>query len=117
MGRPKRNVIAAAEESMTPPAQLEQSHSVVRVIKPEGNNLFTCELPNQKTMVVELAQIFRNTIWIKRGGFVVVDAYSNRAPDSRAEGEIVNIVRDEKQWRKQSYWWVDDKISWLSCIN
>jgi probable RNA-binding protein EIF1AD len=114
MGRPKRNVLAAAEESLTPPAQLEQSHTLARVIKPEGNNLFTCELPNQKTMVVELGQIFRNTIWIKRGGFVVVDAYSNRAPDSRAEGEIVNVVRDEKQWRKQSYWCVDAKHA-LGC--
>ncbi|KAH7319825.1 hypothetical protein B0I35DRAFT_478135 [Stachybotrys elegans] len=104
MGRPKRNVLAAAEEALTPPDALERNQSLVRVLKPEGNNLFTCELPNQKTIVVELAQRFRNTIWIKRGGFVLIDKYVDGAQDSRAQGEIVNIVRDEKLWRKQPYW-------------
>ncbi|CAM1511726.1 Fc.00g092390.m01.CDS01 [Cosmosporella sp. VM-42] len=103
MGRPKRNVLAAAEESLTPPVSLEPSQSVVRVIRPEGNNLYTCQLPNKKEIVLELAQRFRNTIWIKRGGFVLADRYEN-SQDARAMGEIVNVVRDEKLWRKQAYW-------------
>lgn len=89
---------------MTPPGALEPNHSVVRVVKPEGNNLYTCALPNTKTIVLELAQRFRNTIWIKRGGFVLAERYDGPSPDSRAEGEIVNVVRDEKLWRKQAYW-------------
>ncbi|KPM45419.1 hypothetical protein AK830_g1163 [Neonectria ditissima] len=106
MGRPKRNVLAAAVESMTPPAALEPNQSVVRVVKPEGNNLYTCELPNTKPIVLELAQRFRNTIWIKRGGFVLAERYEDSTPDSRTMGEIVNVVRDEKLWRKQAYWYV-----------
>ena len=74
------------------------------VVKPEGNNLYTCELPNGETLVLELAQRFRNTIWIKRGGFVLAERYEDGKEDTRAEGEIVNVVRDEKAWRKQSYW-------------
>lgn len=104
MGRPKRNVLAAAEAASTPPEALEANQTLVRVVKPEGNNLFNCELPNQKTIVLELAQRFRNTIWIKRGGFVLAEMYTAGTEDTRAEGEIVNIVRDEKQWRKQPYW-------------
>ncbi|KAH6995642.1 translation initiation factor 1A/IF-1 [Ilyonectria robusta] len=104
MGRPKRNVLAAAEESMTPPGALEPNQSVVRVVKPEGNNLYTCELPNTKPIVLELAQRFRNTIWIKRGGFVLAERYEDNTHDGRAMGEIVNVVRDEKLWRKQGYW-------------
>ncbi|KAM5347927.1 hypothetical protein ACJ41O_007751 [Fusarium nematophilum] len=104
MGRPKRNVLAAAEASMTPPDTLEPNQSIVRVVKPEGNNLYSCELPNTKPIVLELAQRFRNTIWIKRGGFVLADKYEDDKGDTRAMGEIVNIVRDEKLWRKQSYW-------------
>lgn len=104
MGRPKRNVLAAAAESMTPPGALEPHQSLVRVIKPEGNNLYTCELPNTKPIVLELAQRFRNTIWIKRGGFVLAERYEPGSHDSRADGEIVNVVRDEKLWRKQAYW-------------
>ncbi|KAF7543690.1 hypothetical protein G7Z17_g10541 [Cylindrodendrum hubeiense] len=104
MGRPKRNVLAAAVEAMTPPAELQPNQSLVRVVKPEGNNLYTCELPNTKPIVLELAQRFRNTIWIKRGGFVLAERYEDNSHDGRAMGEIVNVVRDEKLWRKQGYW-------------
>ncbi|KAI8723288.1 S1-like domain-containing protein [Fusarium sp. LHS14.1] len=104
MGRPKRNVLAAAEESMTPPDVLGPGQSIVRVVKPEGNNLYTCELPDTKPLILELAQRFRNTIWIKRGGFVLAERYTESKEDTRAMGEIVNVVRDEKLWRKQAYW-------------
>jgi probable RNA-binding protein EIF1AD len=106
MGKPKRNVLAAAEESATPPDELTDSQSVARVVKAEGNNLYTCALPNTKTVVVELEPRFRNTIWIKRGGYVLVDLASadERPANSRVVGEIVNVVRDEKAWRKQPYW-------------
>ncbi|RDA95059.1 hypothetical protein CP533_2176 [Ophiocordyceps camponoti-saundersi (nom. inval.)] len=104
MGRPKRSVLAAAEESLTPPVSLSPNQAVVRVVKPEGNNLYTCELPTKKHVVLELAQRFRNTIWIKRGGFVLAEQYEADDENARPAGEIVNVVRDEKLWRKQSYW-------------
>lgn len=105
MGRPKRNVQAAAEESLTPPAALEPSQSLVRVVKPEGNNLYACELPNKKPVVLELAQRFRNTIWIRRGGIVLAERYPEGSEEGRAAGEIVNVVRDDKLWKKQPYWY------------
>ncbi|KAI5463484.1 translation initiation factor 1A/IF-1 [Mariannaea sp. PMI_226] len=104
MGRSKRSILAAAEESMTPPFQLEPNQSLVRVVKNEGNNHFTCELPNTKLVYLELAQRFRNTIWIKRGGFVLAEIYEDAKSDGNSMGEIINVVRDEKLWRKQSYW-------------
>ncbi|ODA77877.1 hypothetical protein RJ55_06480 [Drechmeria coniospora] len=104
MGRPKRNVLAAAEEALTPPDELKPNQTVVRVVKPQGNNLYACELPSKKPVILELAQRFRNTIWIKRGGFALAERYDDGSEDTRAAGEIVNIVRDEKLWRKQAYW-------------
>lgn len=104
MARSKRTAQAAAEETMTPPDDLEKNQAIVRVIKAEGNNLYNCELPNKKDMVLQLAQRFRNTIWIKRGGYVLAERYDE--PDGRVAGEIINIVRDEKAWRKQPYWCV-----------
>ncbi|PHH64386.1 hypothetical protein CDD81_4607 [Ophiocordyceps australis] len=105
MGRSKRNVLAAAEETLTPPDYLQATQHLARVVKLEGNNLFTCELPDNTRLVLELAQRFRNTIWIKRGGFVLAERYQGAlSGDSRVEGEIVNVVRDERLWRKQSYW-------------
>ena len=104
MGRPKRDVRAAAEESTTPPDELAPSQHVARVIKAEGNSLYSCLLPNQKAVLVELAARFRNTIWIKRGGYVLVDLMDPDEKKGKIEGEIANVVREEKEWRKQSYW-------------
>lgn len=109
MGKPKRsNVLAVAEESMTPPDELTPTQSLARVVKAEGNSLYTCALPNTKPILVELEPRFRNTMWIRRGGYVLVDMASRdeRPPNSRVVGEIINVVRDEKQWRKQPYWCV-----------
>ncbi|KAH7369265.1 hypothetical protein B0T11DRAFT_327360 [Plectosphaerella cucumerina] len=104
MARPKRSIVAAAQEASTPPAALEPSQSLVRVVKAEGNNLYLCQLPDQAELLVELAQRFRNTVWIKRGGYVVVQRYPENDQNGRVVGEIVNVVGDEKAWRKQPYW-------------
>ncbi|KAK3390728.1 hypothetical protein B0H63DRAFT_122113 [Podospora didyma] len=107
MGKPKRStILAAAVESATPPDQMTETQSIARVIKAEGNNLYTCTLPNKKPILVELETRFRSTIWLKRGGYVLVDLASaeERPASSRIVGEIINVVRDEKEWRKKPYW-------------
>ena len=106
MGRPKRSVQAAAEDTLNPPDELTPAQSIARVVKAEGNNLYTCELPSKKTVVLELEPKFRNTVWLKRGGYVLIDVGSaeERKSGSRVVGEIINVVRDEKLWRKQPYW-------------
>lgn len=105
MGRPKRNLLATAEETTTPPASLEDSHTIARVKKAEGKNLYSVELsPKGKMLLVELPSRFRSQIWIKRGGYVVVDTSAFDDRDNKLDGEIVNVVREEKQWRKQAYW-------------
>ncbi|KAI1081819.1 nucleic acid-binding protein [Whalleya microplaca] len=111
MGRPKRDVRAAAEESTTPPDQLTDLQSLAKIIKAEGNSLYSCSLPDQRTVLVELAARFRNTIWIKRGGYVLVDLVPADEQKGKVEGEIVNVVREEKEWRKQRYWSVDFRAS------
>jgi probable RNA-binding protein EIF1AD len=104
MGRPKRNIQAAAEETSTPPAALTATQSIARVIKATGNSLYSCHLPNNKEILVELPSRFRNTIWIKHGGYVLVDTKDAQVRDNKIDGEIVNIVRDEREWRKEPYW-------------
>nr|AAK07847.1 protein G6G8.9 [Neurospora crassa] len=116
MGKPKRHVHAADQESLTPPDQLTDSQSIARVVKAEGNSNYICELPNKKTILVELESRFRNTIWIKRGGYVLVDLGSmeeRSKTGSKVVGEIINIVRDEKAWRKEAYWYVTLLLQWI----
>lgn len=104
MGKPKRNIISAAEETSNPPDELTTTQLIARVIKGEGNSLYSCILPDQKTILVELEPRFRNTIWIKRGGYVLVDTKEAAVRQNKIAGEIINVVRDERSWRKQSYW-------------
>jgi len=104
MGRPKRNLFAAAEETSTPPPSLTTTQSIARVIKAEGNSLYSCSLPDEKTVLVELPSRFRNTIWIKRGGYVLIDTKEADVRQNKLDGEIINVVRDEHVWRKEAYW-------------
>lgn len=74
------------------------------MIKATGNNLYSVELPSKDTLLVELPAKFRSTIWIKRGSYVVIDTEALEDRDDKRGGEIINVVRDEKAWRKADYW-------------
>ncbi|KAF2010060.1 nucleic acid-binding protein [Aaosphaeria arxii CBS 175.79] len=104
MPRPKRNILATVQDTLTPPDELSESQAIARVSKAAGKNLYIAELPGGKSILVELVAKFRSTIWIKRGGYVVVDVKALADRENKLDGEIVNVVREEKEWRKMSYW-------------
>ncbi|KAL5002138.1 hypothetical protein BDV10DRAFT_181823 [Aspergillus recurvatus] len=104
MPPPRRKVLATAEETMFPPDELAPGQEIARVIKATGNNIYSIQFPSKQTALVELPAKFRSTIWMKRGSFVVVDTNALDTRDNKLGGEIVNIVRDEKAWRKAHYW-------------
>ena len=104
MPRPKRDIQAVAQETVTPPDNLPSSQTIARIKQAAGNNLYHLELPSTEVILAELPARFRSTIWIKRGSFVLVDTSALADRDNKLGGEIVNVVRDEKAWRKMSYW-------------
>ena len=104
MPRPKRQLLATAEVTSTPPAALEPNELLAQVVKGEGNNLFTVALPSKSTLLVELHQRFRSTIWIRPGSYVVVNTTAFEDRDNKLGGEITNVVREDKRWRKMPYW-------------
>ncbi|KAL8651970.1 MAG: hypothetical protein Q9210_002967 [Variospora velana] len=107
MPRPKRHLIATAQETLSPPASLPENHTIAKVRKAEGKNLYSVELPSlptEKILLVELPSRFRSQIWLKRGGYVVVDTGAFAGRENKLDGEIVNVVRDEREWRKKEYW-------------
>ena len=107
MGRPKRNFLATAQETLSPPDSLVDSQAIARVQKAEGKNLYSVKAPSSpKSLLVELHSRFRSQIWIKRGSYVLVDKSAFDDRENKLDGEIINIVRDEKEWRKQPYWFV-----------
>ncbi|KAK7187648.1 hypothetical protein DPSP01_004483 [Paraphaeosphaeria sporulosa] len=104
MPRPKRQLHATVEETLTPPDTLTSTQVIARITTGAGNNLYNAELPDRKPVLVELEPKFRSTIWIKRGSYVVVDTQTLADRDNKIDGEIINVVRDEKAWRKMGYW-------------
>ncbi|KAN0080501.1 hypothetical protein V8E54_003705 [Elaphomyces granulatus] len=104
MAPPKRKVLLTEEETLSPPDQLPQGQQIARVVKATGNNLYSVELPSKSSILVELPSRFRSTIWVKRGSYVVVDTQALGSRENKLSGEIANVVRDEKAWRKASYW-------------
>lgn len=106
MGRPKRHLLATIDSTITPPGELLASHRIARITSAAGNNLYNAELPGGEAALAELEAKFRSTVWIKRGSYVVIDTSALADRDNKLDGEIVNVVRDEKAWRKMAYWYV-----------
>jgi probable RNA-binding protein EIF1AD len=126
--QPKRNLHAIDQETTTPPDVLPSTQQIARVHSAAGNNLYRLELAQPSfsspppsdtttttsappstpstspTILAELPLRFRHTIWIKRGMYVIVDTSALAERENKLGGEIVNIVREEKEWRKMSYW-------------
>lgn len=105
MAPPRRKVLATAEETMIPPDELAETHHIVRALKGTGNNIYQIEFPDKSQMLAELPARFRSTFWIKRGSYLLVDTKAQEERDNKIGGEIINIVRDEKAWRKAPFWY------------
>lgn len=98
-----------------PPAELLPSQRIGKVETINGNNIYTILLPDLERSgestdkvgsghLVELPPRFRNSMWIRRGGFVLVDCAAFEGRENKLTGEIMTVIHDEKSWRKMSYW-------------
>lgn len=104
MPKPRRLLDATAELTTTPPDDLTPTQSIAKIVSAEGKSLYNVALPSKQTLLVELAPQFRNKIWLKRGGYVLVDTASLSERENKLGGEIINVVRDEKTWRRMAWW-------------
>ena len=95
---PKRQTVFA------PPGVLPLDYTIARVMSNEGNNLFSVSEPAGRTLLVELPSRFRSAVWLRRGGYVLVNRAALAERENKLRGEIVEVVRDEKEWRKMPYW-------------
>ena len=59
--------------SNDPPTQIAGSQCIARIAKPHGNSLYTVNVPSKAELLVELPMRFRNAVWVRRGGFVLVE--------------------------------------------
>jgi probable RNA-binding protein EIF1AD len=104
MGPPRRKLQETVEGTVNPPDALQDGQMIARIIGAVGKNLYNVESPSSQTLLVELEAKFRSTIWLRRGGYVLVDTNTIADRDNKIGGEIVNVVRDEKRWSKAPFW-------------
>lgn len=121
--KPRRARLATALETSTPPASLPATNALARITRAAGNNLYEVLVPSSfslpssscssssvapndgtTSLLVEMPRRFRSTIWVKRGSYVVVDVAALAGRENKLGGEIVNVVREEKRWRRMAYW-------------
>ena len=101
---PRRRLQETVEQTLTPPDTLTPDQLIVRITGAKGKNLYEVTTPSSETLLVELEAKFRSKIWLKRGGYVLVDTTTLADRENKIHGEIVNVVRDEKAWRKSPWW-------------
>jgi probable RNA-binding protein EIF1AD len=101
----------------TPPDKLEPNHVIACIVKARGNSLYdvrlaptqykqllSTELNDEKesAIVVSMPPKFRNTIFVKRGGYILVALFDDT--QATVKGEIANIVVNKKDWQRFPYW-------------
>ena len=105
MGKPpKRLLYNTAELTTSPPATLPATQFIARIVSAAGKSLYTVSFPDNTTLLAELDAQFRNSIWMKKGGYVLVDTATFEGRDNKLGGQIVNVVREEREWRKMPWW-------------
>ncbi|KAL9061347.1 MAG: hypothetical protein Q9162_000221 [Coniocarpon cinnabarinum] len=89
---------AASSEIPTSLPSPPQSQSTSPVAHPESS------AETNRDILVELPKKLRRTLFIRRGGFVLVDCKAFDARENKLGGEIVGVVGDVREWRKCEWW-------------
>ena len=106
-----------------PPDTLAQGQLICKVDSICGNNIYSVVCPpvastttdsslgapglkSGSKVLVELPPRFRNTLWIRRGGFVLVDTHDGQEGrrNNKIVGTIAAVIQDVRVWRKMTYW-------------
>ncbi|KAL2888811.1 translation initiation factor 1A/IF-1 [Ceratocystis lukuohia] len=104
MAKKKNFTHNVRDDDVEAPRTLEDGQTIARVLKATSANAWECELPSKKNILVQLQSKLHNNVWVRRGGFVLIGLYPEAEVTSKIMGEIVNVVLDEKKWRKMPYW-------------
>lgn len=101
------------EEIGEPPNELKPNEVIVSVVKLRGNNIYEVVVPasesqrlklDNEELLASMPPKFRNTVFVRRGGYVVITLHEDPSNDIKVKGEISNVVMNVKDWIKYPYW-------------
>lgn len=99
---PKKSQSRVATQELP---ELKEGIAICRVGITRGGSQFEV-YDGESTWLAELPKRFRNTIWIRRGGFVLVDTSSAPSSVGGTRGEIIFALQkdDISELKKQGFW-------------
>nr|CAG8461187.1 2211_t:CDS:2 [Entrophospora candida] len=99
MGRKQKN----ANKILTTYPIPSDSQKIVRILNNRGKNLFEIEYPDGTTTLSILPSKFRNIVWVKRGGYVIMSPVES---DNKIGGEIIHVLLPEhvKNLKSEGIW-------------
>lgn len=81
----------------------EVHQSIVRVVRPRGNNLHQVSTPDGEEYIASMPPKYRKHVWIKRGDYVVTEAIPE---GNKVRAEIVRILmKDHIRYIMQNNKW------------
>lgn len=66
---------------------------IVRVTENRGQHIYSVELPSGETTLTLLPAKFRNTIWIKRGDYLIIEDEETATPEKNFSGKIRSLIK------------------------
>lgn len=81
----------------------ENDQYIVRIFGPRGNNLHEVERDDGSRFLCSMPTKFRKSVWIKRGGFVIVEPIEE---GEKVKAEIAHILFPEqiRHLQKRGLW-------------
>lgn len=92
--------VRSCQEDSAPALDPQTSDSYAKVTESRGKGQFLVTLPSGSTHLIHMPAKFRNTLWIRRGSFVIA------RPES---GELVHVLTTEqvKEIKREGKWPVE----------
>lgn len=92
---------------------LARTHTFAHTRRLAGPAAAQVEFPDGRQTLVLMPAKFNKKLWVKRGGFVMVEDSAQAEGDTKVTGTIVSVLYDDqiKQLQKmEGVWWV---VCWM----
>ncbi|EFJ48885.1 hypothetical protein VOLCADRAFT_104609 [Volvox carteri f. nagariensis] len=93
MSRSRKHVTLGLDEEVQPPGP---GQSIVRALGSRGSNLIAVEFPDGRQTLVLMPAKFNKKLWVKRGGYLLVEDSPAAGGDSKVTGTILSVLYDDQ---------------------
>ncbi|GIL77429.1 hypothetical protein Vretifemale_6881 [Volvox reticuliferus] len=109
MSRSRKHVTLGLDEDVQPPGP---GQSIVRALGSRGSNLIAVEFPDGRQTLVLMPAKFNKKLWVKRGGYLLVEDSPAAGEDTKVTGTILSVLYDDhiKQLAKMPGVWPEEFV-------